>query len=479
MASRVQLKQELMRQQLQDEERRRDQVIAATTSIQQHTQPSSAIQVQLPAALPSAQVPIRVFKVQTHLENPTTYHVQQAQQQQVKQFLSTTLGNKVASQVLTRTHFPALHAAAVGPSSAPALVEAPQAQQAVAVPHPVTVSPHSSTSSHVVSSAPNSPMAMLNLSSNNEKEMEDVIDDIISLQSSFNDDGLGIVLEPTVTLPLSSTVPAQSLEVFGAQRVTLSGPALTSTSCPATIAVVKQELFDDEVKVMVKERQKKDNHNLIERRRRFNINDRIKELGLMIPKSIDPDTRWNKGTILKASVDYIRKLQREQQRARELDGRQRQLESINRSLLLRVQELEMQAKVHGLPIASPSGLVTSDLAAHVFKVEQSLFDCSITTASATTPTTTSTNGNFPPSSSSATAGASFEPLSTENGVLCEELLSMLGCGNDSMAFSDDVLMEDTALSPLGPSDPILSAVSPEASKGSSCHSSFSMDEGDM
>uniref|UniRef100_UPI00358F1CB2 transcription factor E3-like isoform X2 n=1 Tax=Myxine glutinosa TaxID=7769 RepID=UPI00358F1CB2 len=449
MASRVQLKQELMRQQLQDEERRRDQVIAATTSIQQHTQPSSAIQVQLPAALPSAQVPIRVFKVQTHLENPTTYHVQQAQQQQVKQFLSTTLGNKVASQVLTRTHFPALHAAAVGPSSAPALVEAPQAQQAVAVPHPVTVSPHSSTSSHVVSSAPNSPMAMLNLSSNNEKEMEDVIDDIISLQSSFNDDGLGIVLEPTVTLPLSSTVPAQSLEVFGAQRVTLSGPALTSTSCPATIAVVKQELFDDEVKVMVKERQKKDNHNLIERRRRFNINDRIKELGLMIPKSIDPDTRWNKGTILKASVDYIRKLQREQQRARELDGRQRQLESINRSLLLRVQ------------------------------VEQSLFDCSITTASATTPTTTSTNGNFPPSSSSATAGASFEPLSTENGVLCEELLSMLGCGNDSMAFSDDVLMEDTALSPLGPSDPILSAVSPEASKGSSCHSSFSMDEGDM
>jgi hypothetical protein len=28
-----------------------------------------------------------------------------------------------------------------------------------------------------------------------------------------------------------------------------------------------------------KDRQKKDNHNMIERRRRFNINDRIKELG--------------------------------------------------------------------------------------------------------------------------------------------------------------------------------------------------------
>lgn len=47
--------------------------------------------------------------------------------------------------------------------------------------------------------------------------------------------------------------------------------------------------------------------------------------------------RWNKGTILKASVDYIRKLQREQHRARELELRQRRLEAANRSLQLRVQ----------------------------------------------------------------------------------------------------------------------------------------------
>ncbi len=36
------------------------------------------------------------------------------------------------------------------------------------------------------------------------------------------------------------------------------------------------------------------------------------------------DMRWNKGTILKASVDYIRKLQREQQRAKELENRQKE-----------------------------------------------------------------------------------------------------------------------------------------------------------
>ncbi|RCT97683.1 helix-loop-helix domain-containing protein, partial [Acinetobacter baumannii] len=79
----------------------------------------------------------------------------------------------------------------------------------------------------------------------------------------------------------------------------------------------KRELTESEARALAKERQKKDNHNLIERRRRFNINDRIKELGTLIPKSNDPDMRWNKGTILKASVDYIRKLQREQQRAKE------------------------------------------------------------------------------------------------------------------------------------------------------------------
>ena len=47
--------------------------------------------------------------------------------------------------------------------------------------------------------------------------------------------------------------------------------------------------------------------------------------------------RWNKGTILKASVDYIRKLQKETQRSRELELHQQRLEEANRSLQLRVQ----------------------------------------------------------------------------------------------------------------------------------------------
>lgn len=47
--------------------------------------------------------------------------------------------------------------------------------------------------------------------------------------------------------------------------------------------------------------------------------------------------RWNKGTILKASVDYIRKLQKEQQRARDVEMKQKKLEQANQTLLLRIQ----------------------------------------------------------------------------------------------------------------------------------------------
>jgi hypothetical protein len=75
---------------------------------------------------------------------------------------------------------------------------------------------------------------------------------------------------------------------------------------------------------------------MIERRRRFNINDRIKELGMLLPPS-DNESRQNKGSILKASVDYIQKLQRDVERLRIQDAKQRQLEDTNRKMRLRIQ----------------------------------------------------------------------------------------------------------------------------------------------
>uniref|UniRef100_A0A4W6EUA6 Transcription factor binding to IGHM enhancer 3b n=1 Tax=Lates calcarifer TaxID=8187 RepID=A0A4W6EUA6_LATCA len=268
--------------------------------------------------------------VQTHLENPTKYHIQQAQRQQVKQYLSTTLGNKAVTQTL-------------GVSPAPQSSSAPE------------IAP-------TTSSAPNSPMALLNIGSNKE-EIDDVIDDIISLESSFNDDIITLI---DSGLQLPSTLPGNLLDVYHSPG--MAAPTLTvSNSCPADLPKIKREITDADAKALLKERQKKDNHNLIERRRRFNINDRIKELGTLIPKSNDPEMRWNKGTILKASVDYIRKLQKEQQRAKDIEMRQKKLEQANHSLMLRIQELEMQARLHGL---SNSTSISSSLSSDPSLLQQ-------------------------------------------------------------------------------------------------------------
>lgn len=112
-----------------------------------------------------------------------------------------------------------------------------------------------------------------------------------------------------------------------------------------------------------RDRQKKDNHNMskkqfkkhswnlsgkslivsVERRRRFNINDRIKELGTLLPKSnesyyeIVRDVRPNKGTILKSSVDYIKVLKHEINRLRKSELKQKDMEMQNKRLVMRVQ----------------------------------------------------------------------------------------------------------------------------------------------
>uniref|UniRef100_A0A8C1G537 Melanocyte inducing transcription factor a n=1 Tax=Cyprinus carpio TaxID=7962 RepID=A0A8C1G537_CYPCA len=279
------------------------------------------------------------YQVQTHLENPSKYHIQQTQRQQVKHYLSSALGAKLSPQASTGPgpSQPTEHGMPPGPGA----------------------------------SAPNSPMALLTL--NCEKEMDDVIEDIISLESSYNDDILGFMdagLQMTNTIPVSANL----LDMYNNHALPPTGVTINN-SCPSNLPAVKRELSEAEVRALVKERQKKDNHNLIERRRRFNINDRIKELGTLIPKSNDPDMRWNKGTILKPSVDYIRKLQKEQQKAKELENRQKRLEHANRHLLLRIQELEMQARAHGLTVVASPSLYSTDLVARAIKQEPGMGDC--------------------------------------------------------------------------------------------------------
>uniref|UniRef100_UPI003AAAB5D8 microphthalmia-associated transcription factor-like n=1 Tax=Centroberyx gerrardi TaxID=166262 RepID=UPI003AAAB5D8 len=218
-----------------------------------------------------------------------------------------------------------------------------------------------------------------------------------------------------------------------------------------------------ETKALIKERQKKDNHNLIERRRRFNINDRIKELGALIPKSPDPESRWNKGTILKASVDYIRKLQKEQQRSREMENRQRKLEHTNRSLLLRIQELELQARLHGLsssstpPSSSTSSSLDPGLGGDVVVDPQALLSPPFSSSSVAMVTT--------PLDLDALSFAELDDPRGAATVFSPDLMGDMGLA--ALDGLGDILMDG------GGGDPLLSS---GASKTSSRRSSFSMEE---
>lgn len=97
-----------------------------------------------------------------------------------------------------------------------------------------------------------------------------------------------------------------------------------------------------------RDRRKKDIHNMIERRRRYNINDRIKELGQMLPKGSAEDMKLNKGTILKASCDYIRQLQREREQMSKMNQHSQRVESAAKQYADRIRELEEYMARQGL-----------------------------------------------------------------------------------------------------------------------------------
>ncbi|KAI9474882.1 helix-loop-helix DNA-binding domain-containing protein [Zychaea mexicana] len=86
--------------------------------------------------------------------------------------------------------------------------------------------------------------------------------------------------------------------------------------------------------MMEKKRRRRESHNAVERRRRENINERIQELGTLLPEPMLDEcssnsaggtgNKPNKGHILRKSVDHIKLLQHDvttyQQRVRELES---------------------------------------------------------------------------------------------------------------------------------------------------------------
>ncbi|XP_019273607.1 transcription factor EC isoform X2 [Panthera pardus] len=358
----------------------------------------------------SSQLP-SFSKVSAHLESPAKSQLQKVQRQ-VKPFM--TLDYQIVNQTLKRSQPPT-------PSSALLLQHG----------HP---SPESDTG---LTGNPLTKLLTLGKEDDNvEWHMEDVIEDIIGMESSFKEEGTDS------PLLMQRTLSGSILDVYsGDQGISPVNMGLTSASCPSSLPM-KREIT-------------------VERRRRYNINYRIKELGTLIPKSNDPDTRWNKGTILKASVEYIKWLQKEQQRARELEHRQKKLEQANRRLLLRIQELEIQARAHGLPALASLGTV--DLGAHVTKQQTHLEQNSVDYCQQLTLS----QGTSPELCDQAMAFSDplshFTDLSFSASLKEEQRLN-------------DMLLDDT-VSPFG-TDPLLSATSPAVSKESSRRSSLSSDDGD-
>ncbi|PSN48988.1 hypothetical protein C0J52_03864 [Blattella germanica] len=192
-------------------------------------------------------------------------------------------------------------------------------------------------------------------------QAEEVLDNILSYEaSSLASDSIKVA---DSALNISSDIQVGSGNFFDHLIALGAANLKTSNSCPPDLPQIKPEpiqLSDaqlQEINAIAKDRQKKDNHNMIERRRRFNINDRIKELGTLLPKNNDPhydivkDVRPNKGTILKSSVDYIKVLKHELQRMKNVETKQKLLEQQNRRLFIRIQELENLAKSHGIPVS--------------------------------------------------------------------------------------------------------------------------------
>ncbi|KAG7238317.1 hypothetical protein INR49_031028 [Caranx melampygus] len=232
MASRIGLRMQLMRDQLQQEERRERQQQQQNAVLQPYMQhrmagpPAPTPAISTPQHYQSMQVPVEVLKVQTHLENPTDYHIRQSRRQQVKEYLSTTFATKQT-----------VHAVAGLVPPSPPTNMGPTGGSASAPP-PLQ-SPHMRTEQLMSgNSAPNSPMAMLNIGSSHENEvqcrrlqfclhdikvisslerlhlqatscgrlqMEEVIDDIISMQSNYDD--IQAYIDPVQMPNTVSTVP--------------------------------------------------------------------------------------------------------------------------------------------------------------------------------------------------------------------------------------------------------------------------------
>jgi len=307
---RTNMRQLLWREQCMDKERRRGEQVT-----QQIDQSQSQ---QIPYSTPDIRVqdiPNEVYKIETRLENPTKYHVLESQRRQVAEYLSEGSAPETASpSVIERRS-----SLAVSPGDT----------------KPCATGSSASTGRRV--SGPFSPNYSSAATSPSEYTPSEVCDDFLDELLTHDIANDGIVPDIRVNDGSASEKSLHSTSMFD-------------------FMVKEEPLCEDDLRALQKDRVKKDNHNMIERRRRFNINDRIKELGTLLPKQneqyyeIVRDVRQNKGSILKASVDYIRLLRREREKKAALEEKYKKLEQSNRKALLKLQDYEQRMASAGMQV---------------------------------------------------------------------------------------------------------------------------------
>ncbi|KAG0716649.1 Transcription factor E3 [Chionoecetes opilio] len=146
-------------------------------------------------------------------------------------------------------------------------------------------------------------------------------------------------------LALSSSLPPSL--TWGALRPSNSYPPDLSLAMErGTSSTTKEAPLE-----RPREQRRKESHNMFERRRRFNINERIRDLAGLLPRRSQPFSeaaRQSAGHVLKGSVDYMQWLKHEVSRLSEAEARQRVLEVENHYLRSRLQQLEVKLRTLGI-----------------------------------------------------------------------------------------------------------------------------------
>ncbi|KAG7158636.1 transcription factor E3-like [Homarus americanus] len=176
---------------------------------------------------------------------------------------------------------------------------------------------------------------------------DDIVQEILKLEEEMS-------IDDTPSTSQSSTI---SPVVFSSQPNicvpgTFSNLGLDtekpSNSCPPGVPRGTSAASGNspQVAAFLKDRRRREIHNFFERKRRSNINDRVKELAALLPRRNEPyfevfrDSRCNTGQILKASADYIRRLKMDVNRSKKMEAERRTLTQENQQLHKRVEALE-------------------------------------------------------------------------------------------------------------------------------------------